>query len=559
MRFQDRDQLLRAYGLYENTYSPEPFFAQTLLLASKICDTPVAYISIIGDKQQYILSQYGAQLKTMDKKNSICQYTIEGEDVLIIPDTTKDVRTQSLEIVHDAKQPIGFYAGYPLIDEQNNKLGAFCITDKKKREISEQQAEMLKILSKQVVAFLSIRRGIVESLQKQGKEEVVSPNTTTTLFAKIDELNEELTEKNKILAITMETVEGQKKELLHMTNMFPGSIAKINTNYQYIFNNKKYEEWTGLKREDIYLKPVKDIIGEEKFLKLKPLYDRVFLGETIHTEGIFQFDKAKRYLRVAYFPAARGSKIEGAYVFAEDLTEIKSYQSQLESSNENLQSFAQVVSHDIKSPLRLIVNFGNLMKVDLEGKNAEYNDEYLAYIINAGQQLTDLTSDLLNFAKVGHSNDEKQAIAIKQLLDTIQLNLFEIIKSENALIEYEVNDETIYGYYTDFLLLFQNFLSNAIKYRRAEVDPIINLEINKKENKFEFKIKDNGRGIPADKYELIFQPFKRLAGNKGIEGTGIGLATCKKILEKYDATIEINSELGVGTCFSFVLPSSEDA
>lgn len=542
----DRDAFLKEYGLIEVDLSAEPIFEQTLQLASKICKTESAYISIVSNEKQFILCQIGTELNTIKIEHSICQHTIKGDEVLVIPNTLEDERTKGLEIVNGA-DPIRFYAGAPLVNDENIKLGALCVSHVKEKQLTNEQKESLEILGKLVVDFLKQRKTLCQLIGKDQNRSTES-NTSEVLINQIENVQ-------KQLKLAKEEEEEYRNELLHITNIFPGTIAKLNKEYKYVFNNNKYLEWSGLTREQLYMLPISDLLGEDVFMRLKPLYDLVFTGETIQNEGLFQLNEEKRYLRVTYFPSKKDDVIDGAYIFSEDLTEIKSYQSQLENSNENLQNFAHIVSHDIKAPLRMIVNFGQLLKRDLEKRNVEYESEYLGFVINAGIQLTKLTTDLLDFAKIDNESI-KEKVYVKTVLDIVQLNLHELIYKENAKVVSTIKDsEAIYGYRTDFILLFQNIISNAIKYHR-EVDPVIKISCKEIGYKIEFRIEDNGCGIPADKIEEIFQPFRRLHNEKvKTEGSGIGLSTCQKIIEKYDAAINVESEVNKGSVFTFLLPS----
>jgi len=550
----EMDKILLEYGFFDKEYPSETFFERTLQLATKICNTQSAYISILGDEYQYILSQVGKKLSIIRKENSICQYTIKGSNVLVIPDTHEDQRTKHLDVAKE-EDPIRFYAGYPLIDEQDNKLGAFCVTDKKSQNLTSTQEEALELLGEQVLTFLKLRKSFFKIIKKQGYK-TTGKTDTEGLINQIEKNSNAISEERKFIEKANKEEKNKREELLHITNIFPGTIAKIDLNYRYVFNNDKYLEWTGMTRKELLKKNVPDLLGDEVFQRLKPLYDLVFTGETFQNEGLFELNARKKYLRVTYFPSKKGDIIDGAYVFSEDLTEIKSYQSQLENSNESLQSFAHIVSHDIKAPLRMIVNFGQLLKRDLENRNIEFEKDYLDFVINSGLQLTQLTSDLLAFAKIEHQKKQWQKIRINRVLDIVQLNLHELIDRSKAKIEINIEAEVVYGFKSDFVLLFQNFISNAIKYRRKDVPPIVKINCKPMGFKLEITIEDNGCGIPEDKFDEIFVPFKRLFNQEQTtEGSGIGLSTCQKIMENYDSSITIKSVVGKGSSFTFLLPA----
>lgn len=546
-----QDKSLTEYGLQQIMQSSEPFLKQTLQLASLICDTPVAYISILGDKYQYVIHQIGSDFELMLKEQSICQHTVKQEGILVIPDTKKDIRTNSLQITQET---VGFYAGVPLIDEDDKAIGAFCVTDATPRNIDDKQKEVLDILAKQVVSYLTLRKSAVQTVSPQEYKNGDLSYSLIGLFDKLRGLHREVKEKNESLELSNKLIQEKIHELTSILHTFPGSVARVSKDYIYEFANQRYFDWAGLEPEQVQGMHVRDLIGDASFQKLKPIYDKVLKGEHIVHEGIFDFKNVKKILRVNYFPVYNLQKVEAIYVFTEDLTSIRSYQSQLENSNKNLESFAYMVSHDIKSPLRTIRSFGTLLQKDLNERAIAYPKEYLDIIVDASLQLNTLTTDLLDFAKINQGKKEEKSLKLLSILETVQLNLHDLIADKHAQIRYQLSDETIKGQRTDFILLFQNLISNAIKYSKKEVPPIIEITLDKTEEGYKCTVKDNGLGIPSDKQEEIFEPFKRIDGDDRAEGTGIGLATCQKIIKKYNSVITLTSEVDRGSSFSFVLP-----
>lgn len=548
MKHLNQKSLLERYDQYEFKNSEDPFLKKTLTLASTICNTDVAYISLLDENYQYTICQKGSSVESKSNvEDSICQYTIKQNDILVINDTRKDPRTQHLRRTIGDKG-VGFYAGVPLLDDDKKPIGAFCVTNQESKILSNSQKESLKILGEQASSFLRLKKFITDVVLSDESEPRIIPKTISKSISQVFHLGTQIHKPSS-------EVKYADSELKQVSDLFPGLVAKIDKNHNYVFANNKYQEVTGIKPEDLVGKPVEAVVGVEKFKSLLPYYDRVFQGEKIVYEGFFFFNNQKKYLRITYTPIySNNGSVEEAYVFTEDFTDVKSNQSQLENSNKNLENFAHVVSHDIKAPLRTIYSFADLLRRDLDSKNIEYKKKYLSFIEDGAKNLTELTTDLLDFAKVKQASVVNEVVSIQELLNTVELNLYTIIAEKNASISYPDTDYNIVGQKTDFLLLFQNLISNAIKYSKTDVTPEVQIEFTEKGDSLEFAVIDNGTGIP-DKYQSdVFLPFKRVSSNSKAKGTGIGLATCAHIVSKYQSEIDLNSKVDIGSVFTFSLP-----
>lgn len=217
--------------------------------------------------------------------------------------------------------------------------------------------------------------------------------------------------------------------------------------------------------------------------------------------------------------------------------------------NNDLQRFASVASHDLKEPLRTIGIYAGLLEEEYpKGEAKEYVDGIHSAINHMGR----LLDDLISFAKTGVENQPLETIDLNEVIQNVIFSLTSKIDEHKAqIIIHKLPN--IQGHTTLITQLFQNIISNAIKFQSPNQHPVI--EINSKnENGIEtLSIKDNGIGIPANQIEKIFAPFKRLHNKSKYEGSGIGLATCKKIVERYGGSIWVESEVGKGTIFYFTL------
>ena len=236
---------------------------------------------------------------------------------------------------------------------------------------------------------------------------------------------------------------------------------------------------------------------------------------------------------------------------------------QLEISNDDLQQYASVASHDLKEPLRKIQIYSDKIRRTFLAENAEA-EEYMQKIISSSQRMSRLINDLLNYSRLSGEGLYK-ATDINIILDELMADLEVLIAEKNATIHIDRFPEmdVIPG---QIRQLFQNILSNALKFSKKEIAPIVNISVsrtaeqelegynNENGNFCRISISDNGIGFNEIYKEKIFTMFQRLHSKEAFEGTGIGLAIVKKIVEKHNGIITVSSREGEGTTFILVLP-----
>jgi len=226
---------------------------------------------------------------------------------------------------------------------------------------------------------------------------------------------------------------------------------------------------------------------------------------------------------------------------------------QLKKSNEQLKRFVYVASHDLKEPLRTIGSFTHLLNSELDGKLNETNKVYFDFISGGVKRMSVLLEDLLVYSRVENAMDfPKTTINLNQLIDDLKENLSSLIQRNNGTIIIKKELPTVFGCNTQINQLFQNLISNALKFKGTN-PPLINISWEETPNDFTFSIQDNGIGIPKQYQAKIFGAFQRLDKNK-YEGSGIGLATCKSVVKNHDGKIWLTSEVDKGTTFYFTIP-----
>ena len=226
----------------------------------------------------------------------------------------------------------------------------------------------------------------------------------------------------------------------------------------------------------------------------------------------------------------------------------------LEKSNRELTEFAQIVSHDLKAPLRNIASFTQLMNKRGQGKFDERDLEYMGYITASVKQSTTLINDLLDFSKLNDDDTEPTEICLNKVISDVLYNIEAVLTDKNASVNV-LELTALMGNKTIVKMLFQNLITNGIKYNENE-KPSVEVGIADSLKGTVFYVKDNGIGIPPQYKEEIFRMFRRLHNSDKYEGSGIGLAFCKRIVDNYGGDIWFESTEGAGTTFFFTLPKA---
>jgi signal transduction histidine kinase len=247
---------------------------------------------------------------------------------------------------------------------------------------------------------------------------------------------------------------------------------------------------------------------------------------------------------------------EKAKTIAENLEELNQKNQKLEKyieSNMQLENFAYIASHDLKAPIRTIISFSQLLKRNLKGKLNEDGEEYLDFIISASRNMKDLIEDLLSYSKINSQPIQKESIVIENILMAISAEIRTIIHKKNAIINWNCSLIEISGDLIKLKQVFQNLITNGIKFHKSNVPPIINITCKEKPNHWQFSVEDNGIGIKPDYFERIFMLFQKIHLKNEYEGTGLGLAICKKIITQHKGEIWVESIVGEGTSFHFTI------
>ena len=229
---------------------------------------------------------------------------------------------------------------------------------------------------------------------------------------------------------------------------------------------------------------------------------------------------------------------------------------ELTRSNKELEQFAYVASHDLQEPLRMVASYTQLLAKRYQGKLDKDADEFIAFAVDGATRMQYLINDLLDYSRVGRKGKEFVQADCEEVFKKALTNLKIAIEEKKAQVTHDPLP-TVMGDDVQLVRLFQNLIGNALKFTKAAELPQIHVSVERKNGELIFSFRDSGIGIDPKHFDRLFQIFQRLHTREEYPGTGIGLAVCKKIVERHGGRVWVESELGKGTTFYFTVPVIE--
>lgn len=323
---------------------------------------------------------------------------------------------------------------------------------------------------------------------------------------------------------------------------------------RYVFMNKILLHEMRKTREEVFGKKIIEVAAEayahEGGLRVIETYRKVAEnGQTINL-GLVEYSNDD--VAGSYECSVHHIQDNYVYVMLRNVTELERTKNELELKNKELSQFAHMVSHDLREPLRTISGFIRLIENKHQGKLDEEANKLLGFISQATGRMRILINDLLDLASIGKGK-EMIIVDCNKLMEVIQQDLQATIKETKATID--VGElPRIKGFETELRLLFQNLISNSLKFSKPGVAPKIRISA-KEQDGWTFAVQDNGIGIADQHMDKIFVAFQRLHSRKEYDGTGIGLAHCKKIVDLHEGKLWVNSKPEEGSTFYVSIPN----
>jgi PAS domain S-box-containing protein len=360
-------------------------------------------------------------------------------------------------------------------------------------------------------------------------------------------------------------MEGQYRGLLEAA---PDAMVVVNQGGEIVLLNVQAEKQFGYRRDELIGQKVKNIIPEgfaERLIAdgLRSAEDALAqqIGTGIELTGRRK-DGSDFPIELMLSPLASTegilvtAAIRNISVRKKAEAHLLQKMKELNRSNEELGQFAYIASHDLQEPLRMVASYTQLLSKRYKGKLDSNAEEYIAFAVDGASRMQRLIQDLLAFSRIGTKGKDPSDISSEEALKQALINLRGAIEESGALVTHGPLP-TVMADETELIQLFQNLVGNAIKYQNPGVPRVHIAAAKNGSKKWMFSVQDNGLGIDPQYFERIFGMFQRLHKREEFAGTGVGLAICKKIVERHGGSISVESQPGHGSTFRFAFAESE--
>jgi PAS domain S-box-containing protein len=375
-----------------------------------------------------------------------------------------------------------------------------------------------------------------------------------------DELGQLASEFNKMAGVLAEEQTLLRQRAEQFFNVTPDMLCTLDVSGRLLDLNPAWEQTLGYTREELHGKLLTNLIHPDDLAATTVAIQRVIKETTGRFESRCRHkDDSYRWLAWVVVFAPQDQLL---YVAARDITErrmdeekLRQQTEELKRSNQELERFGYVASHDLQEPLRLVSEYVQLLGRRYQGKLDPDADEFISFALDATNRMKSLLADLLTYSKVASREASHGPVLIERTLERVLENLQFIIEDVGAVITYDPLPAVL-GDGEQMVQLLQHLIGNALKFRGIE-PPRIHIGVRPLARQWLFFIRDNGIGIDATYTEQVFGIFQRLHHQDQYPGTGIGLAIARKIVERHGGRIWVDSEPGKGATFYFTLQPVE--
>ncbi len=417
--------------------------------------------------------------------------------------------------------PISRHISLPIIF-QDTAIGLFQVANKE-TDYTKDDIELLKMIAEQIAPILNIR------LQQEKAEESLRLSEE-----KYRNMIHDLSEA--FYVITPE-----------------GTLLDHNHEFNRIFGFDPEENLVGIQLPDFWQNPEDRQSYLQAFTKDRVIRNYIIDAKKKNGEKIV----VRASARLVENEQGNTIRIEGTFmdVTREKIVEktLKKYTRELERSNRELEDFAYVASHDLQEPLRMVSSYTQLLARRYQGQLDQDADEFIHYAVDGANRMQQLIEALLSYSRISTKGQQFQPTNLQTVLGQVHSNLKMMIEETNALIT-KGDLPTVLADENQMVQLFQNLIGNAIKYHGSNT-PAIHISAERKGNGWMISVSDNGIGIDPKYNKRIFTIFEQLHKKGEYAGTGIGLAICKRIVERHGGRIWVKSRPDKGSTFHFTLPT----
>lgn len=348
------------------------------------------------------------------------------------------------------------------------------------------------------------------------------------------------------------------------------AIISITQDGTIISWNRGATELFGYQKEDIMGQSINCLMPTDRMEEIKAIGARLAEGKSVDVVETVRVHKDGTPLHVLISVAPLSDpygKIIGVSSIIHDITKRKMMElaqqklnerlaatnRKLEENNQELKHFAYVASHDLQEPLRAVSSYVQLLARRYAGQLDDDADDFIAFAVDGAERMKTLIDDLLTYSRLNRDEQPLVPVSLDNVMEIVCRNLQIMIEDSSCDIRI-MPLPTVFGNENQLVQLFQNIISNGIKFQKKNVRPIIEIRSVQQNEEWVISIHDNGIGIDAQFQEKIFEIFQRLHSRDDFSGTGIGLSICKKIVKGHGGEIWVESTPGEGATFYFTLP-----
>ncbi|WP_166244475.1 ATP-binding protein [Paenibacillus turpanensis] len=372
-----------------------------------------------------------------------------------------------------------------------------------------------------------------------------------------------LVEHFNMMAAALESkeslLEQSRQRIYSLVDYNRDAVYALDTQGRFTDLNQACSQLTGYSMEELNMTVFSALMVKSELPNANRIFQRTLEGSSMDFETtILHKEGHKLNLHVTSIPIKVNGEVVGVYGIAKDITAVKHAQSklayqakELERSNRDLQQFAYIASHDLQEPLRMISSYLQLLEKRYKDQLDQDAIDFIWYAVDGSKRMQTLINDLLAYSRVETKGKSFDKVDMGEVVKKASQNLQKSVEEKSASIHYS-NLPLICADHTQMLQLLQNLISNGIKFTTVS-QPEIRISAIEHEGAWEFAVQDNGIGIAEEHVSRIFEIFQRLHTRAEYPGTGIGLAICKKIVERHNGTIWVESVEGAGTTFRFTI------
>lgn len=379
--------------------------------------------------------------------------------------------------------------------------------------------------------------------------------------AAVENINRGVESRNAVALAKIQRQRASDRYLANLLAQIPDPIVSTDLSGSVISWNDAAAAVFKTELDAAVGRPFASFFGAAAAARVESLFNVIDArSKTLHGELVLpQADTEMHFDARFVRTVSEAGEAEGVLVIMRDITALRVAQNRLEAqtrelerSNADLEQFAYVASHDLKEPLRTVGSYSQLLTRRFGAQVGADAAEFVGYITDGVQRMNELLDDLLDYARIGAKELILTRVDMGEIVKQACANVAAAIEENQAQIDW-TGLPNVYGDQGQLVRVMQNLISNAIKFRR-EPTPLVRIDAQATQAGWTFSIADNGIGIEQEYFDYIFVAFKRLHTHDSYPGSGVGLAICKKIIERHGGSMWLESEVGSGTTFYFSLP-----